>query len=78
MGYFGSNHLSNITYYLCVIINTHQVLTHYESADGDIFRINITDNIDLNKIMNLGGIKTKKRRIKKYRNKHTHTKNKKK
>ena len=78
LGYFGSNHLSNITYYLCVIINTHQVLTHYESADGDIFRINITDNIDLNKIMNLGGIKTKKHRIKKYRNKHTHTKNKKK
>jgi hypothetical protein len=74
LGYFGSNHLSNITYYLCVIINTHQVLTHYESEDGDIFRINITDNIDLNKIMNLGGIKTKKRRIKKYRNKHTKTK----
>jgi hypothetical protein len=72
LGYFGSNHLSNITYYLCVIIKTHQLLTHYESEEGDIFRINITDNIDLNKIMNLGGIKTKKRRIKKYRNKHTH------
>jgi len=65
LGYFGVNHLDNITYYLCVIIQTHRLLKHYENED-DVFRINITDNIDLNKIMNYGSkiqgeaIKTKK------------------
>jgi hypothetical protein len=37
---------------LCSIIKTHKLLYNYQSLDGEIFRINITDDINLNTIMN--------------------------
>jgi len=52
LGYFGSGHIIGITYYLCSIIKTHKLLYNYQSLDGEIFRINITDDINLNTIMN--------------------------
>jgi hypothetical protein len=76
LGYFGENHLDNITYYLCIIIQTHRLLKHYKNED-DVFRINITDNIDLNKIMNYG-IKIQGEAIKTKKIKRTFLKNKKK
>jgi hypothetical protein len=52
LGYFGSYHVSGITYYLSSIIKTHKLLYNYKSLHGEIFRINITDDINLNTIMN--------------------------
>jgi hypothetical protein len=52
LGYFGAFHVAGIMHYLCVIIKTHKLLYHTQSLDGEIFRINITDDINLNTIMN--------------------------
>jgi hypothetical protein len=55
-GYFGSNHVDGITYYLTEIVQTHTCPYKYvldTTNDIKIAQVDIPDNININEIMNI-------------------------
>ena len=56
LGYFGSNHVNGITFYLTEIVQTHTCPYKYmldTTTDIQVAQVDITDNININDIMQI-------------------------